>query len=445
MNRWWPPLTLLTFALTACGQTPEDNSTSTTEITSEVSTGQEDWTWTPRLRPQALWPEGIHSLSSEQALKATNGWGPLEPNRSNGTQVAGDGRPLTLGGVKFAKGYGVHAPSELKYNLKGAERTRCVRFKAEIGMDDEVGTQGSAVFQVWGDTGKLFDSGVMTGASATQQVSVDLRGQSSFRMVVTDAGNGKSLDHADWVNPTLTCLPDMTVSAPEETRIYQDTHGTLPLTLVNHTPSFRGTVSYTVEANYDTSEYFQITTKKTRLTGEAQQIEKLNIYMGRQYTDDFFPADLVVWYAGEEVARTPLNLVPLEQEITVDFPDIPVELRVGRSVIVKVPVSVMPGGETTGARYSLSPNIGQAPDWLEAEIVGRGETPRQGGHLQVRFTATRNALPGEVIQGDAQFRLYEENFVHRFPIQIGTVPVRLIAEDIRAGGAAQPDIQANLP
>ncbi|UQN07369.1 NPCBM/NEW2 domain-containing protein [Deinococcus sp. QL22] len=400
---------------------------------------------TSPLEPQALMPDGINSLAHERALVAANGWGPVETDRSNGQQAGGDGKPLTLNGVKYAKGYGVHAPSELKYNLAGQDRAKCVRFKAQIGLDDEVGRQGSAVFQVWGDTDKLFDSGLMTGASATQQVSVDLRGQSSFRMVVTDGGNGNNLDHANWINPALVCVPDMTISAPAEVSIYQDTHGTVPLTMTNNSRSFRGSVTYTVQARFDTDPYFQLKTGATRLTGAAQQTEKLSVYMDRQYTDDSFAAELVAWYAGEEVARTPLNLVPLEQQITMHFPDLPLELKVGKSVVVSVPVSVEPGGETTGARFLLGPNIGQTPDWLTAEVVGRGETPKRGGQIQVKFTALRNAFADELTETDAQFRLYEQNFVHHHPIQIGTVPVRLIPDDVWVGVPVPTPLQARLP
>ncbi|WP_064013673.1 NPCBM/NEW2 domain-containing protein [Deinococcus puniceus] len=443
MNRWWwrPPLILLTLALAACGQTPDSGLDA--ELNALPHEGH--WASPSRLQPQALMPDGLNSLAHERAVVATNGWGPIETDRSNGQQVGGDGQPLTLNGVRYAKGYGVHAPSELKYNLAGQDRARCVRFKAQVGLDDAVGDRGSAVFQVWGDTGKLFDSGLMTGASATQQVSVDLRGQSSVRLVVTDGGNGKSFDHADWISPSLVCVPDITLSAPAEVSIYQDTHGTVPLTTVNHSRSFRGSLTYTMQASYDTAPYFQLKTAAARLTGAAQQTDQLRVYMNRQYTDDSFPAELVAWYAGEEVARTPLSLVPLEQQITVQFPALPLELRVGKPVVVSVPVSVVPGGETTGARLWMGPNIGQTPDWLTAEVVGRGETPKQGGQIQVKFTALRDAFSDELTETDAQFRLYEQNFVHRHPIQIGTVPVRLIPDDVWVGIPVPTPLLGKLP
>jgi hypothetical protein len=76
----------------------------------------------------------------------TNGWGPVERDRSNGDNGAGDGGPLVLNGVTYAKGLGAHAPSDVRYAL-GA----CSVFTAQVGVDDIAGTSGSLVFQVWVD------------------------------------------------------------------------------------------------------------------------------------------------------------------------------------------------------------------------------------------------------------------------------------------------------
>lgn len=433
MNRWWwrPPLILLTLALAACGQTPNSGPVSEPPE-AEWSTDPEQghWAFTSRLEPQALMPDGINSLVYERALTAANGWGPIETDRSNGQQAGGDGKPLTLNGTVYPKGYGVHAPSELKYSLAGTDNAKCVRFKAQIGVDDAVGNSGSVVFQVWGDTAKLYDSGLMTGTSTTRTVSVDVHGQSSVRLVVTDGGNGKSFDHADWINPALVCVPDIALSVPAETRMYQDTHGTLPLTLTNNSRSFRGDVTYSVQAYYDTADYFRLVSTGTRLTGAAQQVHALRVFMGRRATDDVFPADLVVSFAGEELARTPLNLGTLEQQAVLQFPDLLPDLQVGKPVIIDVPVSVVPGGETTGVKISVRPNIGQAPDWLDASVVGSGDVPKEGGVLQIKLTATRAAWPDEPTEADAQLRLYEENFDHAYPVQIGILPVRLAPAEV---------------
>ena len=45
-----------------------------------------------------------HAVSDLPFLSATNGWGPVERDTSNGEQAAGDGRPITINGVQYAKG-----------------------------------------------------------------------------------------------------------------------------------------------------------------------------------------------------------------------------------------------------------------------------------------------------------------------------------------------------
>jgi hypothetical protein len=78
-------------------------------------------------------------------------------------------------------------------------------FLADIGVDDEVGNAGSVVFQVFLDDLKVFDSGLMTGASATRSISVDVTGHNKMQLIVTDGGtNGIDSDHADWANARLT-------------------------------------------------------------------------------------------------------------------------------------------------------------------------------------------------------------------------------------------------
>ena len=136
-----------------------------------------------------------------------NGWGPMETDQSNGELAAGDGGPLTIGGQVYAKGLGVHARSEVVYDLGG----NCTAFTADAGVDDEVGSFGSVTFEVWnGATAKLFDSGLRRGTDAALPVSVDVTGVSQLRLVVTDGGNDAHYDHADWANAQVACGPDGT-------------------------------------------------------------------------------------------------------------------------------------------------------------------------------------------------------------------------------------------
>lgn len=148
-----------------------------------------------------LWVDGASSLADATPTLATNGWGPYERDYSNGEAAAGDGGPLRLNGITYARGLGVHAPSDLRFHLN----SQCTAFSAVVGVDDEVGANGSVQFEVWADGARLFRSAVLTGTSAPLPVSVDLTGRQELRLVVTDGGNGISADHADWADAQVTC------------------------------------------------------------------------------------------------------------------------------------------------------------------------------------------------------------------------------------------------
>ena len=139
-------------------------------------------------------PSPSRYLSDMDWTAATNGWGPVEKDMSNGEQAAGDGHTITLNGATFQKGLGIHAASDVRYSLAGAYST----FSAKVGVDDEVGARGSVVFEVWADGAKLYSSGVMNGASTTKAVLLDIRGKNELRLVVTNASDGFDFDHADW-------------------------------------------------------------------------------------------------------------------------------------------------------------------------------------------------------------------------------------------------------
>ncbi|MFB9994467.1 NPCBM/NEW2 domain-containing protein [Deinococcus oregonensis] len=420
MNRSGP-LVILTLALTACGASPDPTDGRNYDAIDGT------WTLTDRLTPQSLTPDGVNTLYYERALTATSAWGPIEVDRSNGEQGIGDGKTLTLNGVKYTKGYGVHAPSELKYSLAGTDHAKCVRFKAQIGLDDEVGNKGSAVFQIWGDTGKLFDSGVMTGASATRQVNVNLRGQTTLRMVVTDGGNGKSFDHADWINPTITCVPDITASVPETTEIYQDTHGTIPLTLTNRSASFKGDLTYKVSAYEDEDNFagarVEVEPKSIRLNGAGVTSQALSTYVGPDIAPGTIsdphqlPDTLVIFSGGEEVTRVLLGVSPLAQFVGISFPDEPFALRVGETRTVQAKISIEPGGETTGPELYISTNPDPAVPKDFYEVQGSGEVPKEGGTLPVTIKLVRAPNSGEPNDFDALLA-YSQNKITSPPYKL---------------------------
>jgi glucose/arabinose dehydrogenase len=147
---------------------------------------------------------GTTFLSDLTPTSSTNGWGPVERDKSNGEGAANDGETIKLNGTAYRKGLGAHAGADITYKLGGSY----TRFTSDIGVDDEVGSKGSVVFQVWTDGAKLYDSGIMTGSSTTKKVNIDVTGKQNLRLVVLDGGDNTWYDHADWANAQLTTPSD---------------------------------------------------------------------------------------------------------------------------------------------------------------------------------------------------------------------------------------------
>jgi alpha-galactosidase len=146
-------------------------------------------------------PSGTSYVSDLPWISATNGWGPVEKDTSNGETAAGDGNPLTIGGKVYAKGLGVHAPGDVAYYTGG----KCSVFSAEVGVDDEKSAYGSVTFEVWADGKKVAGTGVLTTAMGAEQITADVSGAKTVDLVVTDAGDGTNSDHADWADAKLSC------------------------------------------------------------------------------------------------------------------------------------------------------------------------------------------------------------------------------------------------
>jgi chitodextrinase len=168
----------------------------------------------------------ITFISDLNWTSATNGWGPVEKDMSNGEQYAGDGHTISLQGNKYAKGLGVHAKSVVTYNLGGQYSS----FVSDIGIDDETSGTGSVEFQVWGDGTKLYDSGIMTAASGVQNVNVNVAGVITLQLIVLP-GNGMDGDHADWAGASL--VNESSGSAPPPDTTPPSVPGSLTATAVS--------------------------------------------------------------------------------------------------------------------------------------------------------------------------------------------------------------------
>lgn len=122
---------------------------------------------------------------------ATQGYGTPKSNKSV------DGRPLTIAGKTFERGFGSHAESLLTIILDG----KATLFTALVGIDDEVkGQRPAAEFIINGDGQQLWRSGIMRLGDEAKPCSVKLDGVKKLELVVTDGGNGNYYDHVDWVD-----------------------------------------------------------------------------------------------------------------------------------------------------------------------------------------------------------------------------------------------------
>lgn len=99
----------------------------------------------------------------------------------------------------YRKGIGTHANSYQLFDIGGLFK----KFAFDYGVDTEAGPKGSVTFEVWGDGKKLFASEKIGRYELPRHAEVDVRGVHILKLVVTDAGDGITDDHADWLNPKL--------------------------------------------------------------------------------------------------------------------------------------------------------------------------------------------------------------------------------------------------
>ncbi|OFI36581.1 endo-alpha-N-acetylgalactosaminidase [Arthrobacter sp. SW1] len=148
-------------------------------------------------------PQATVFASDHPWVSATNGWGPVEKDMSNGEQGSGDGKPLTLNGTVFAKGLGAHANSTIRYYLGGY----CSTFTAVVGIDDAQASRGSVKFSVVADGTTKVTTPVLGATSAPRPLTVDVSGARYVDLVANDAGDGNGNDHADWADAKFSCTP----------------------------------------------------------------------------------------------------------------------------------------------------------------------------------------------------------------------------------------------
>lgn len=144
-------------------------------------------------------PTGQVWVSDVPWLAVANGYGPVHLDQNL------YGNPLSIGTTTYAKGIWTNAPAKISYYLGG----RCTALSSDVGIDESMNaygtTRGTVTFQVWGDGVKLYDSGLVNGATPAVHLDVDMSNVQQMDLVVTNGGDGQSYDHGDWGGAQLSC------------------------------------------------------------------------------------------------------------------------------------------------------------------------------------------------------------------------------------------------
>jgi hypothetical protein len=118
-------------------------------------------------------------------VSVSQGYGTLQRNQSVWE------KPMVIGGKRFPRGLGTHAPSRIVFALDGKYR----RFQSWAGADGN--TTPTITFEVRVDGIKRWASSLMTRETPAAWIDLDITGAKRLELLVGDAGNLAS-DHADW-------------------------------------------------------------------------------------------------------------------------------------------------------------------------------------------------------------------------------------------------------
>ena len=112
--------------------------------------------------------------------------------------------PLSLRGIEYDAGLGMHSRMSVTYPLSGNER----EFRATVGLDDCANGAGSVRFAIELDGKRTWTSDEITGRSAPLNVPpVAVRGAKRLTLIVDFGQKADVSDYADWCDPLLIIEP----------------------------------------------------------------------------------------------------------------------------------------------------------------------------------------------------------------------------------------------
>ena len=141
----------------------------------------------------------LTNLSPTNSSGEWQGWGTMQINKSIEVKT------LSVGAYTTTVGIGTHANSRIVYNLGGQYNT----FSGSVGRDDEADNCNCGTmkiqFEIKADGVTLFTSNLLGTTDAKQDFSVNVAGKNNLELIVNDGGDSIYGDHADWLDPVLSC------------------------------------------------------------------------------------------------------------------------------------------------------------------------------------------------------------------------------------------------
>ncbi|MDK0708608.1 NPCBM/NEW2 domain-containing protein [Clostridium perfringens] len=142
-------------------------------------------------------------MSDLTPKQSSNGWGTVRKDKSISGGVIG----LTRDGdfVDYNKGLGLHSNAEYVYDLEGKDYDY---FESYVGVDKAMSSRpaSSVIFKVLVDGEEKFNSGVMRSTTPQKYVKVDVKNAKELKLIVNDAGDGNTSDHASFGDAKLATL-----------------------------------------------------------------------------------------------------------------------------------------------------------------------------------------------------------------------------------------------
>jgi hypothetical protein len=111
-----------------------------------------------------------------------------------------DGKPITMGGVTYGVGIGMHAWTRMQFVVPEG----VVAFEGIIGLSDTASDcdRTAVTFEVWTDDDRrIFASGPFSEGTPPRRIRVPLDATATVELVLTEGGNGHDCDQGNWAAP----------------------------------------------------------------------------------------------------------------------------------------------------------------------------------------------------------------------------------------------------